>query len=215
MQESLLEAIRGYFAANGGAFGSAVGEHLAVSAAALLAALLIAIPGGCFGVGNRGVRRTLLAIFQTLRIVPSLAVLLLLIPILGTGVKPAVVALTLLAIPPILLNTIAGLDAVPDFMLETAAGLGMTGGQAWRRVRLPLALPMIVAGARIAAIEIIASATLAAKIGAGGLGELIFTGLGLARTDLLLIGGAAVAVLSLLAGFLFTLLGRALCPHRQ
>ncbi len=214
MQESLQEAIRAYFANNGGAFGSAVWRHVAVSAASLLTALLIAVPGGCVSVCHQGVRRVFVAVFQTLRIVPSLAVLLLLIPVLGTGVKPAVVALTLLAIPPILLNTIAGLDAVPVFVLETAGGLGMTSRQAWRRVRLPLALPMIVAGARIAVIEIIASATLASKIGAGGLGDIIFTGLGLARTDLLLVGGAAVAALSLLAGLVFTLLGKALFPYR-
>lgn len=151
-----------------------------------------------------------MSFFQILRIIPSLAILFLLIPVMGTGLRPALAALIVLAVPPILLNTAAGLDEVPDFMLETASGCGMTAGQIWRRVRFPLAMPMILTGLRTALIEIIASATLAAKIGAGGLGGIIFTGLGLYRYDLLLIGGGTVAVLSLLAGILFSLLNRVL-----
>jgi osmoprotectant transport system permease protein len=138
-----------------------------------------------------------------LRVIPSLAVLLLMLPILGTGTAPATLALVLLAIPPILMNTIAGLEEVPDFLLETAAGLGMEEKQIWRRVRFPLAMPMVLTGIRTAAVELVASATLAAKIGAGGLGELIFTGIGLYRTDMLLIGGLSVALLSLSTGLLF------------
>lgn len=207
-------AVATYFAANSASFWAAVRDHVTISAAAFFVASAIAVPGGCLCVRYGGLRKTMLAAFQTLRIIPSLAVLLLLIPVLGTGVKPAVAALVLLAVPPILLNTVAGLDGVPDFMLETAAGLGMTGRQIWRRVRLPLAMPMILTGMKIAAVEILASATLAAKIGAGGLGEIIFTGLGLGRTDLLLIGGVAVAALSLAGGFAFGVLDRVLFRYK-
>jgi len=134
--------------------------------------------------------------------------LLILLPIMGTGIRPAMTALILLAIPSILINTIVGLEEVPYFVLETAYGLGMTNFQVWRKVRIPLALPMILTGIKTSAIEIIASATLAAKIGAGGLGEIIFTGLGLYRFDLLLIGGLSVALLSISAGLIATLLDR-------
>jgi osmoprotectant transport system permease protein len=99
-------------------------------------------------------------------------------------------------------------------MLETAEGMGMTQPQIWGKVRIPLALPLILAGIKIAMIEIIASATIAAKIGAGGLGGIIFTGLGLNRVDLLLIGGVTVAALSLLAGLLMDLLDRVLLKYK-
>ena len=139
-----------------------------------------------------------------LRIIPSVAILILLIPVMGTGVRPAMTALVLLAVPPILMNTAAGFSEVPAFMLETAEGLGMTERQMFWKVKVPLAMPMILTGMRTAAIEIIASATIAAKIGAGGLGGIILTGLN--RTDLLLIGGISVALLSLEAGMVFRLL---------
>jgi osmoprotectant transport system permease protein len=134
-----------------------------------------------------------------LRIIPSLAILFLLIPIIGTGTKPALIALVILGIPSILLHTILGFKEVPERVAETGIAIGMTQRQLLRKVRIPLALPYILNGIKIALIEIIASATLAAKIGAGGLGSLIFTGLGLNRTDLLVIGGLSVAVLSLLS----------------
>jgi ABC-type proline/glycine betaine transport systems, permease component len=208
----MYKEIRLYFTANYGPFLSAVWEHIAISAVSLAVAVLIAIPFGCLCVWHRGMKKATLAVFQTLRIIPSLAILLLLIPVMGTGFKPAVTALVLLAIPPILLNVIAGLNGVPEFMLDTAAGLGMSNSQIWRKVRFPLAMPMILNGTKIAVIEIIASATLAAKIGAGGLGEIIFTGLGLARTDLLVVGGVAVAILSLAGVLVFSILGKLFFP---
>ncbi|AMD91209.1 glycine/betaine ABC transporter permease [Desulfovibrio fairfieldensis] len=215
MEARMRQAIIAYFMANSAAFWAAVREHVLISAASLAVALLIAVPGGYLCVRYGGLKKALLAVFQTLRIVPSLAVLFLLIPVMGTGFMPATAALVLLAVPPILLNTVAGLDGVPQDMLETAAGLGMTRRQVWRKVRFPLAMPMILTGVKIAVIEIIASATLAAKIGAGGLGEIIFTGLGLNRIDLLLIGGFSVALLSLAGGLTFAVLGKALFRYRE
>lgn len=206
----MVQEISEYFAKNADSFLSAVGQHLAVSTASLAVALVIGVAGGGLCVLYGRFDGAVQGVFQTLRIIPSLAVLLLLIPIMGIGTTPAVTALVLLAIPPILLNTAAGLRGVPGFILETASGMGMTARQVWCKVRLPLALPMILTGVKIAFIEIVASATLAAKIGAGGLGELIFTGLGLARTDLLLIGGISVAILALAGGCVFALLGKLL-----
>ena len=196
----MFQEIAAYCNANSATFLAAVRDHIAISAAALAAALVIGVAGGWLCVLFGRINTSAQALFQTLRVVPSLAVLLLLIPVMGTGMKPAIIALVLLAIPPILLNTVAGLSAVPLFMLETAAGMGMTPGQAWRKVRFPLAMPTILTGVKIAYIEVVSSATLAAKIGAGGLGEIIFTGLGLYRTDLLVIGGVSVALLALGGG---------------
>lgn len=143
-----------------------------------------------------------------------MTVLILLIPIMGTGVQPALIALVLLSIPPILMNTVAGLEEVPSFMLETAYGIGMSDWQVLWKVKFPLAAPLILTGIKTAMIEIIASATLTAKIGAGGLGSIIFTGLGLNRMDLLLIGGISVAVLSIAAGLSLELADRLLFKYK-
>lgn len=193
----------------------AVVEHLAISIPAALLAILIAVPAGIGAVRRPSWRRWIVSSFGVLRVVPSLAILLLLIPIIGTGVVPATIALVIMAVPPILIHTVAGLDEVPDFLLETAAACGMTDRQIWSRVRIPLALPMILTGIKTAAVEILASATLAAKIGAGGLGELIFTGMGLYRIDLLLIGGGTVALLSMSTGLLFDYVDRLALRYRH
>lgn len=189
-------------------------DHLLVSLLALVIAAVIGILCGYFAARSPQSEKWISGPFQVLRVIPSLAILVLLIPVMGTGVKPAVTALTILAVPPVLLNTIVGFRGVPDFMVECAEGIGMTSRQILWKVRVPQALPMILAGVRTALIEVIASATLAAKIGAGGLGEIIFTGLGLNRADLLLIGGIAVAVLSLLCGILFDRIGRKIMPYK-
>ena len=136
------------------------------------------------------------------------------VPIMGTGTAPAVTALVLLAVPPILMNTVAGLEGVPPFMLETAEGVGMDPAQVWTKVRFPLAMPMILTGIKTAAVEIVASATLASKIGAGGLGDIIFAGIGLFKTELLLIGGVSVALLSLLTGLIFAIVEKTAMKHR-
>jgi osmoprotectant transport system permease protein len=189
-------------------------EHIEISFIALLLSTFIGITCGYLCVKHKHYERIIVSMFQVLRIVPSLAILLLLIPVMGTGFKPALIALLLLAIPPILMNTVTGLKEVPSFLIETAYGVGMSDWQMWWKVKLPLAAPMILAGIKTAMIEIIASATLAAKIGAGGLGEIIFTGLGLNRMDLLLIGGISVAVLSIAAGLSLDLAERFLFKYK-
>lgn len=203
-----------YFANSMDEYLTCLGEHISISLLALLVSVLIGIPFGYLCARHRSTRRWIVGIFQVLRIIPSLAVLILLIPIMGTGVRPAMTALVLLAVPPILMNTTDGFEEVPPFMLETAAGMGMTQRQIFWKVKVPLAMPYILTGARTAMVEIIASATIAAKIGAGGLGGIILTGLGLNRTDLLLIGGGTVALLSIVTGIIFNLLEKIILPYR-
>lgn len=204
-----------YFINNMDSYLLAIWEHISISFGSLVVAVLIGVPAGFLCIRFRRGEKWVMVLFQILRIIPSLAILLLLIPIMGTGVRPAMVALVILAIPPILMNTAAGLSEVSEFMLETATGCGMKENQVWVKVRFPLAMPMILTGIKTAFIEIIASATLAAKIGAGGLGGIIFTGLGLNRFDLLLIGGITVAALSILAGLLMELIDRTALPYRN
>ncbi|MCL2527072.1 MAG: ABC transporter permease [Defluviitaleaceae bacterium] len=197
-----------YFQNNMDAYLVMVGRHVGISLRVLAIAILVGCPMGILCVVFAKYQKWVVGVFQVLRIVPSLAVLVLSIRFLGIGMGPAVTALTFLAIPPVIMNTIAGLEEVPFFMLETAKSMGMTPIQIWIKVRLPLALPLILAGIKTAAVEIVASATIAAIVGAGGLGQLIFQGLSTRRTDLLLIGGLSVAIMSLTAVLLLDLFDR-------
>lgn len=210
----VLTNIQSYFSNRMDEYLTCLWEHISISLMALVVAMLIGIPLGYLCIRYGKSRRWIVGVFQVLRIIPSLAVLILLIPVMGTGVRPAMTALVLLAVPSILMNTADGFENVPEFMLETAAGMGMTKRQIFWKVKVPLAMPSILTGARTAMVEIIASATIAAKIGAGGLGGIILTGLGLYRTDLLLIGGISVAVLSILTGVFFNLLEKQLMKYK-
>lgn len=214
MDGSLFTQIADYFAKDTGDYFQSVGEHFRISIIAILISSIIGISFGYLCTKFSKSEKWIVSLFQVLRIIPSLAILILLIPVMGTGFQPAMTALVLLAIPPILMNTITGLQEVPAFMLETAYGIGMTERQVLWRVKFPLASPLILTGIKTAVIEIVASATLAAKIGAGGLGSLIFTGLGLNRTDLLLIGGISVAILSIVSGLLIDLADRYLFKYK-
>ena len=206
--------IANYFQENSGRFWGMLAAHVRVSLIALVIAVLIGVPAGFLCVRWKKAQKYITGLFSVLRVIPSLAILLLMVPIMGTGTAPAVVALVLLAVPPVLMNTMAGLEGVPPFMLETAEAVGMDPTQVWTKVRFPLAMPMILTGIRTAAVEIVASATLASKIGAGGLGDIIFAGIGLFKTELLLIGGVSVALLSLLTGLLFAIVEKTTMKHR-
>jgi len=204
-----------YFENNADIYFTMLWRHVNISLRVLFIAVFIGCPMGILCVIFKKQQKWIIGFFQILRIVPSLAVLVLSIRFLGIGIGPAVAALTFLAIPPILMNTVAGLEEVPFFMLETAAGLGMTPFQVWIKVRIPLALPLMLAGIKTAMVEIIASATIAALVGAGGMGQIIFQGLSVRRTELLLIGGISVALISLTAVLLLDLLDRLLQRYKH
>lgn len=214
MENNLWIQITDYFHNNLGTFLIAVRDHMVISVVSLVIAIIIGIACGYLCVKHEKLESKIVPIFQVLRVIPSLAVLLLLLPIMGTGMKSAVIALVLLAIPPVLMNTVVGIKEVPSFIIESAYGLGMTEKQVLWKVQFPLAMPLIFTGIKIAMIEIIASATLAAKIGSGGIGEIIFTGLGLNRTDLLVIGGVTVALLTILSSLIVELVNRMVMKYK-
>ncbi|AQS06305.1 ABC transporter permease [Clostridium beijerinckii] len=188
-----------YFQKDMNNYLQAIGQHLEISLLSLFVAAIVGIPFGILSTKNKVWCRWITTWFNTLRIIPSLAVLIIFIPIVGTGVKPALIALALLGIPPILLNTALAFNTIPEFMIETSMAMGMSKSQSFWKVKVPLSAPLMLTGIKTAMVEIIASATLAAYIGGGGVGNIIFTGLGLNRADLLLIGGVTVAILSMLA----------------
>lgn len=208
-----MQDVIAYFSTHGADYIQMVLEHLNVSILSLAMAILIAVPLGIACSRFPLLEKVSVGVSGILRIIPSLAVLVVCVPILGTGVLPAVVALTVLAIPPILINTALGFRSVPADVLEAARGMGMDERLVFLKIKVPLAFPVSFAGIRTAASEVVASATLAAYIGAGGLGQIIFTGLGLMRTDLLVIGGASVAALSLLVGMFLSVVDRWMRPY--
>ncbi|MBK6430797.1 MAG: ABC transporter permease [Anaerolineae bacterium] len=190
-----------YIAGHQPDFWAKTGAHLTLSGVALLAALMIAFPLGILSAQSRGASQAVTNGIGALRAIPSLAIMAAMLPLIGVGFRPALIALTILAIPPMLINTQAGIMAVNPAITEAARGMGLSRWQIIGQVQLPLALPVIVTGVRIASVEVIASATLGAIIGAGGLGEYIFAGLSLgpAYLHLMLVGAITVALLTLTA----------------
>ncbi len=143
----------------------------------------------------------MLGVAGIVQTIPSLAMLAFLLPLLGIGIKPAIVALTLYALLPIIRNTYTGLTNISGEIIEAATGLGFTKKQQLWLVELPLALPIIFAGIRTAAVIGVGIATLSSFIGAGGLGDFINRGLAMNNTNLILLGAGAAAVLALTIDF--------------
>lgn len=177
-----------------------VGEHLALSGVSLLAGLAIALPLGLFIGHTRRWAGAVVAITNVGRAVPSVGILGLALPLTlqlgwGIGVPPTLLALTVLAIPPIVVNAYVGIRDVEPDLVEAARGMGMRESQVLRRVELPIALPVILAGVRTASIQVIATATLGAILSTGGLGRYVVDGL--ARQDYPLMFGGALLVMTL------------------
>ena len=148
-----------------------------------------------------------------MRAIPIIAVLIVFVPIFGLGFTPTVIALIVLGIPPILLNTYTGIRGVDPAMIEAARGMGMTTWQIATRIQAPLVTPLIAAGIRTSAVQIIATATLAAFIGAGGFGDYIVDGLNVFNYTELIVGAISVAILAMLVEVSMGWLQRALTPE--
>jgi len=187
-------------------------RHLFLVAAALAAAVLIAIPLGLGLERARSAAEPTVRLLGAIQTVPSIAMLAFMIPLLGIGTAPALVALWLYALYPIARNTYTGVRDADPAAVEAAEALGATPVQRLLMVRLPLAAPVIMAGVRTAAVITVGAATLAAFIGAGGLGEPIVAGLALADTRMVLSGALPAAVLALLVDGALALVERALTP---
>jgi len=188
-------------------------EHVELVFIAMAVAVAIAIPLGVFIVQRPALRTVALGVASVFQTIPSLALFGFLIPIPfigGIGKRTAVVALVLYALLPILRNTYVGLTGIDPAVLEAATAMGMTPWQVMWRVRLPLALAVILAGIRTATVITIGVATIAAAIGAGGLGTFIFRGVAMVSDAVILAGAIPAALLALLADGLLALLERRL-----
>jgi len=188
-------------------------RHLMLSAVSLALAALVAIPFGLVLERRRRLAEPLVRVTGLLQTIPGIALLAFMIPLLGIGVVPALVALFVYSLYPIVRNTYSGVRDADPLAVNAAHAMGMTEGQVLRLVRLPLAAPTIMAGVRTAAVINVGTATLAAFIGAGGLGEPIVTGLALSDTGLILSGAVPAAALALLVDFALGLCEQAVRPR--
>jgi osmoprotectant transport system permease protein len=187
--------------------------HIELSVIALLIAIAIALPVA-LAIRNTSLGAALAVNVGNIgRAVPSLAILALCQPFLGFGFDTALVALTALAIPPILINASTGLREVSRDVIDAARGMGLSEGQILTRIQVPVAAPVIFAGIRTSAVQVVASATLATFIGGGGLGDLIVEGTQRNDAAILLAGSFSVAVLAIITEVGFGALERGMTPR--
>jgi len=197
-------------------FDAAALQHLQIVGISLACALLIGVPLGLAAARNARLARPLFAVLNVVQTVPSIALFALLmaplaalaawmpwLPVRGIGLWPAVIALTLYALLPVVHGVVAGLASVPVAVLEAADGMGLSRRQRLRQVELPLALPVWLSGLRVTVVQLIGLAAVAALIGAGGFGALMFQGLFSSAIDLVLLGVLPVVALALVADAAF------------
>ncbi|RNB77783.1 ABC transporter permease [Brevibacillus nitrificans] len=173
-----------------------------MSAIAILLAIVIGVPLAVFMTRNPKIAVTIQTIINTVQTIPTISLLLIIMIFLGLGYSTAIVALVLYSLLPIVQNTYAGLENVDKSMIEAGTGMGMTRLQLLTYVKLPLALPIILAGVRIAAVVAVGSATIATFVGAGGLGEMIMRGISTTDDQKILAGAIPAAVLVVLVDML-------------
>ncbi|MBI0022210.1 MULTISPECIES: ABC transporter permease [Lactobacillus] len=187
-------------------------QQIYISAISLFLGIIVAVPISVILLKFPKTAKVVIALASMLQTIPALALLAMMIPFFGVGRVPAIIALFLYSLMPIMRNTYVGLTDVNPDTIDSARGLGMTKMQLILKVDIPLAMPVIMSGIRLSAIYVIAWATLASYIGAGGLGDFIFNGLSLYQPDLIFGGTIPVIILALLADYLLGLLEKKLSP---
>ncbi len=192
--------------------GTLLVQHLKISGMAVCLSILVGIPVGILITKNEKVARIVLGIAGIFQTIPSLALFGLIIPFLGIGVKPAIFVLFLYSLLPIVTNTYIGLKNVDQSTIQAAIGMGMTNFQVLTRVKLPIAISVIMGGIRISAVANIGTTTIAALIGAGGLGELIFRGISTSNNMLVLSGAIPTALLAFTVNYLLGAVEKVLTP---
>ncbi len=197
---------------NWGDLTTALWQHIYLSLISLLAGCLISIPLGIYLTRHRKLAAPVMTVVSIIQTIPSLALLGFMIPLVGIGAVPALIALTLYALLPILRNTYTGILEVSDAYIEAGGGMGMTKRQILWMVELPLSRTVIMAGVRTSAVLTIGVATLATFIGAGGLGDIIMRGIDMIDTPMILAGAIPAALLAIVFDGLLIVFDRAMTP---
>ena len=180
-------------------------QHISLAGTAVLLACLIGIPVGFLITNNKRASKIVINIANVIQTIPSLALFAFAMPLFGIGAKPAIFALFLYALLPIIKNTLIGINNVDPAIIEAAKGMGMSLKQITFKVEIPLAIAVIMGGVRIATVTGIGIATIAALIGAGGLGQFIYQGISMLDFDMILTGAISSALLALFADFILGL----------
>jgi osmoprotectant transport system permease protein len=188
-------------------------EHLYLVLISLSAAILVSIPLGISSYKNKKLGRFIIAITGIIQTVPSLALLVFMIPLLGIGSSPAIVALFLYSLLPIVRNTFTGLEDIPTSIKESAIVIGLSPFSILKKIELPLASRSILAGIKTSAVINVGTATLGALIGAGGYGQPILTGIRLDSVPLILEGAVPAALLALIVQWMFDLSEKVIVPR--
>jgi osmoprotectant transport system permease protein len=200
---------------NNGILFKALRQHVVICTVALSLGFLVAFPIGILLAHNKKAATVVLGFFAVVNTIPSLVLLGVAMIVLGIGFKPAVAVLFVYSLLPIMRNTYTGITDVPPKYIKAATGVGMSRLQILAKVEIPLALPAIITGIRLSAIYIISWATLSTFIGAGGLGDLIWSGLQSYNYNMLMLGALPATLLALGAGFLLSLAERVSLRHAQ
>jgi len=189
------------------------GEHMKITGVAVFLAILVGVPLGIYITKNKKVSNVILNTANVFQTLPSLALFGLIIPIMGIGFKPAIFVLFLYALLPIIKNTYIGINSIEPSIIEAGRGMGMTKTQILTMVEIPLALPIIMGGIRISTVINIGTATIAALIGAGGLGDFIFKGISMGNNNMILAGAVPTALLAMSVDFILGIVENKLTPQ--
>jgi len=189
------------------------GEYLRICGVSIAVAIVIGVVLGALVSRNAILAFLAVNLSGLMRAIPIIAVLIAFVPFFGIGFEPTIIALIVLGIPPILLNTYTGIRGVDPAIIDAAKGMGMTTWQVATRIQAPIVTPLVAAGIRTSAVQIIATATLAAFIGAGGYGDYIVDGLTVFNYTELIVGAISVAILAILVEVFMSWLQRALTPE--
>lgn len=190
-------------------------EHLYISALSLILGIAFAVPIGILLIRSKVLAKIVMAIASILQTVPSFALLAIMIPIFGVGKKPAVAALFIYSLLPIMRNTYLGIVGVNENLIDAAKGMGMTKKQILTKVQIPMAMPVIMSGIRLSGVYVLAWATLASYIGAGGLGDFIFNGLENANMPMVIWGTIPVTLIAIVVDMLFAMAEKKLSPIKR
>lgn len=192
---------------------TAFSVHIRISGISILIAIVLAVPLGIYLTRHERAAKPVLSVAGVIQTIPGLVMLGIGLLLFGLGQFPSIIVLVAYAILPLLQNTYTGIHEVDDLYVEAARGIGMSDFQVLMQVEIPLALPAIVAGIRLSTVYVISWATLAALIGAGGLGDLIWTGLSTYNTNMILAGAIPASLLAVVSGFLIDAVQKAVTPR--
>lgn len=204
-----------YFHENAGLILEKSLEHLSIAGISLLLGILVAVPLGILLIRSEVLAKIVMAVASVLQTIPSFALLAIMIPIFGVGKKPAIVALFIYSLLPIMRNTYLGIQGVDENLLDAAKGMGMTGRQRLFKVQIPMAMPVIMSGIRLSAIYVLAWTTIASYIGAGGLGDFIFNGMENALLAMVVWGTIPVTLMAVIMDFILGQVEKKLSPVKK